>query len=305
METAILWRDTYVSTRSRMILTREQHHIPGVEALAHHLILDSIPSLGWHYHPNTFEFSLSTKGSVSFSTRGSDYKFSGGDIFVSFPGEIHSTSHSPISPSDLYWFQLNISNPKKFLFMNEAAAVKMIGQLRSLPHHVVQADARQVQPLLIRAFDMAAKNEEPEFIAAYLQLFLHFLIASANREKFLLSPDIGRTLNFILDNLSSDLTLEELAAIANLSCSQYKQKFKQQLGVSPRHYINQQKIESAKDLLLEGLPVTETAMQLGFATSSYFSTVFKKYTSYTPLEYVKAQNGAGKTGTISAEKKKL
>ena len=40
---------------------------------------------------------------------------------------------------------------------------------------------------------------------------------------------------------------------------------------------------------MEGMTVTDIAMLLGFTTSGYFSTVFKKYTLYTPMEYVKMQ----------------
>lgn len=289
MFSAINWHDQYTLTKERIIYTQEQHHVPGVHALARHTMKDSIPSLKWHYHENCFEFTISTKGTFSFSTSTSSYRFSGGDVFISFPNEIHGTNDIPVSVGEIYWFQLDISNPKEFLFMNENTARHMIESLRSLPHHVVQANAEEMRPLIQQAFYLAQRNDEPEFIASYLQLFLHLLIHSANNEKFALSPDIGRTLNYILDNITEELPLEELAALANLSCSQYKQKFKKQLGISPRHFINQQKIEYAKLLLLEGMSVTDIAMLLGFTTSSYFSTVFKKYTLYTPTEYLEKE----------------
>ena len=290
MFSAINWHDQYTLTKERIIYTQEQHHVPGVHALARHTMKDSIPSLKWHYHENSFEFTISTKGTFSFSTRTSSYRFSGGGVFIAFPDEIHGTNDIPVSVGEIYWFQLDISNPKEFLFMNENTARHMIESLRALPHHVVQADAEEMRPLIQQAFYLAQRNDEPEFIASYLQLFLHLLIHSANNEKFALSPDIGRTLNYILDNITEELPLEELAALANLSCSQYKQKFKKQLGISPRHFINQQKIEYAKLLLLEGMSVTDIAMLLGFTTSSYFSTVFKKYTLYTPTEYLEKEN---------------
>lgn len=289
MFSAINWHDQYTLTKERIIYTQEQHHVPGVHALARHTMKDSIPSLKWHYHENSFEFTISTKGTFSFSTQTSSYRFSGGDVFIAFPDEIHGTNDIPVSVGEIYWFQLDVSNPKEFLFMNEDTAIHMIENLRALPHHVVQANAEEMRPLIQQAFYLAQKNEEPEFIASYLQLFLYLLIHSANNEKFALSPDIGRTLNYILDNITEELPLEELAALANLSCSQYKQKFKKQLGISPRHFINQQKIEYSKLLLLEGMSVTDIAMLLGFTTSSYFSTVFKKYTLYTPTEYLEKE----------------
>ena len=59
------------------------------------------------------------------------------------------------------------------------------------------------------------------------------------------------------------------------------------MGISPRLYINQKKIECAKKLLSEGFSITEVAMHLNFVSSSYFSSVFKKYTNCTPSEYIK------------------
>ena len=250
---------------------------------------NAIPSLKWHFHENSFEFTVATKGTISFCTQTSTYKFSGGDVMVSFPNEVHGTNNIPITVGELYWFQLDVSDPKNFLFLNETAASDMIAKLQAIPHHVVNADAEEIHPLLKHAFDLARNEEDPVYIASYLQLFLQHIIASSHKEHFLLSPDIGRTLNYILDNITEALPLEELAFLANLSCSQYKQKFKKQLGISPRRYINQQKIEQAKIFLMEGMTVTDIAMLLGFTTSGYFSTVFKKYTLYTPMEYVKMQ----------------
>lgn len=287
METAENWKDSYTITKNGIIYTQEQHHVPGVHTLAHYIMKDSIPSLGWHYHENSFEFTVSIKGAFSFSTDTSTYRFSGGDVFISFPNEVHGTNDIPISLGELYWFQLDISNPQNFLFLEEGAARRIIGKLKSLPHHVVQADTKEIQPLIRQAFDQAQRNAEPELIASYLLLFLHLVLLSSENEKIALSPDIGRTLNYILDHITAEHSLEELA---NLSCSQYKQKFKKQLGISPRRFINQQKVEHAKALLLEGMSVTDTAMLLGFTTSSYFSTVFKKYTLYTPSQWVEKQH---------------
>ncbi len=287
MYTAEKWKDSHTVTKDRTIYTQEQHHVPGVHTLAHCNTKASLPSLTWHYHENSFEFTVSTKGTFSFSTNTSSYRFSGGDVFISFPNEIHGTNDVPISLGELYWFQLDISDPKNFLFLNEHTAKKIIKKLTTLPHHVVQADAKKIQPLIRQAFEQAQKAADPELIASYLQLFLHLVLLSAENEKIPLTADIGRTLNYILEHITEEHSLEGLAALANLSCSQYKQKFKKQLGISPRRFINQQKIEYAKELLLDGMPVTELAMLLGFTTSGYFSTVFKKYTLYTPSQWIK------------------
>lgn len=288
MDTALNWHDQYTVTKDRIVYIEDQHHIPGVHAFARHTMKNAIPSLEWHYHENSFEFTIATKGTLNFCTRTSSYKFSGGDVFVSFPNEIHGTNNVPIALGEVYWFQLDISDEEHFLYLNRETAHYMIEQLNAIPHHVVQANVEQVSPLLKEGFRLTQMGEDPHIIAAYLQLFLYLVINSSHQEQFRLSPDIGKTLNYILDNITSEVSLEELASIANLSCSQYKQKFKKQMGISPRRFINQQKIEHAKILLQEGMSVTDIAMLLGFTTSSYFSTVFKKHTLCTPMEYVKS-----------------
>lgn len=289
MKSAINWQEQYTETKERIVYTKEQHHIPGVGAFGHHLMTNAFPSLPWHYHENSFEFCILMKGSITFSTRTSSYKFSGGDVFLTYPNEIHGTNQSPITVGDLFWFQLDISDPEHFLFLTPAAASKMISWLLEIPHHVIQIDTPEIYPLLKNAFRLLQKGTDSQVVATYLEMFLHLVILHSNNQSFRLSPDIGRSLNYIIDHICDNLTLEELASIASLSCSQYKQKFKKQIGISPRHFINQQKIEHAKLLLQEGTSVTDTAMQLGFTTSNYFSSVFKKYTLCTPAEYANSR----------------
>ena len=67
----------------------------------------------------------------------------------------------------------------------------------------------------------------------------------------------------------------------------YSEVPKIQMGTNPRSFINYHKIEAAKKLLLDGQSVTDTAMELSFSSSNYFSAVFRRYTSLSPTEYVK------------------
>lgn len=283
------WNDQYKNAQGERIFTNEQHHIPGVRTFAYHLRSSATPSLDWHYHKNSFEFSIVTKGRVSFSTQTSSYEISSGDVFISFPNEIHGTDQIPFAVSRLYWFQLDISDENQFLFLHPSAARHMIDQLKNIPHHVVQTKSEETYPLIKTALLLTEQGADPQYVATYLQLFLHILIRDSKNAISRLSPDIDLAISYIQNHITEDISLEELAAVSNLSCSQFKQKFKKQLGISPRHFINQRKIEYAKPLILNGMSVTETAMHLSFTTSSYFSTVFKKYTSYTPQEYKKKQ----------------
>lgn len=81
-------------------------------------------------------------------------------------------------------------------------------------------------------------------------------------------------------------TIEEVALRVNVSVSNFYRQFVDEMGVTPADYRNRIRIDKAKELLLqdETLSVTRIAHELGFSTSQYLSTVFRKYTGMSPTE---------------------
>ena len=73
-----------------------------------------------------------------------------------------------------------------------------------------------------------------------------------------------------------------------MSYSWFRKLFKEYTGLSPAHYIQELKIQQAKDLLATTQRSTkEIAYYLTFDDIPYFTKVFKKYTGYTPQSYRK------------------
>lgn len=298
MDHPINWKDSYFYSKDRIVLTNEQIPVPGVRVLAHHLMTHAISPLSEHYHENSFEFTMIYDGVFTFQTQKEKYKLTGGDVFVAYPNEIHSTSSFPLSHGEFYWFQLDISSPESFLFLEENTARDLISRLRNLNRHIIKVQRSEMR-LIKSAFQLSLNMANPSLIASYLVLFLNCLASLPAKEREL-SSEIYRSLNYIFDHIYSELPLEALAKYSNLSLPQFKLRFKQEMGISPRSFINMQKIEIAKTLLLEGMGKTETALQLGFNTSSYFSAVFKKYSFCTPSEYVKRNQADSSPVSVSA-----
>jgi transcriptional regulator GlxA family with amidase domain len=64
------------------------------------------------------------------------------------------------------------------------------------------------------------------------------------------------------------------------------QLFKQNTGLTPNDYLQRLRIAKARELLTTtSQSVTEIAFAAGFASSQYFSRVFRKYTGQMPSEY--------------------
>ena len=111
----------------------------------------------------------------------------------------------------------------------------------------------------------------------------------ANRLRGGLSPAALRRVQlFVEANLSQPIRLPDLAARAALSAYHFARAFKTSTGATPRAFIEQRRIERAKQLLEEAvLPLADVALEAGFETQSRFTTTFRRTTGFTPAVYRK------------------
>jgi AraC family transcriptional regulator len=100
------------------------------------------------------------------------------------------------------------------------------------------------------------------------------------------SPTLGRVLEYVARHLDTPLSLERLAAVAGMDLFRFARAFKQSTGSSPHRYLLEARIVRAKELLRDrALPITEIALQTGFATPSHFSVTFRRITGVTPRAF--------------------
>lgn len=98
---------------------------------------------------------------------------------------------------------------------------------------------------------------------------------------------IQKTVAFLEEHYDEDTPLEELAAMSSTCVSNLEKIFKRSFGLSPVAYRNHLRVQHAKQLLLNGARVAETATKVGFANEFYFSRVFKNQTGQTPGEFAR------------------
>ena len=287
METTIInWKDEHYISKDRITLTEEDIQIPGLRMFGTHKIQNAILPLVPHYHEDAFEFTVLAKGTMEFYTNGQLYTLAGGDVFISYPNEIHSTNNNPISLNHQYWMQVDISDPEHFFFLRPDIAADLISRLHLLQHHIVKLNNPTLLSIIKRAFSLAYANKNAHLTADLILVFLEELSMTADNDAKDHSADMERALAYIEAHCTDYIPMEDLADLCHLSVSQFKQKFRKEIGTAPREYINHQKIQHAKKMLLSGMSVTDVAMEMGFENISYFSTVFKKYTMESPKQYV-------------------
>lgn len=93
------------------------------------------------------------------------------------------------------------------------------------------------------------------------------------------------------ENMEKDVTVRELAAIANLSPQHLISSFRKNLGVTPMRYLWQMRANRGRGLLLQsGLSVSEIAYQCGYKNPFHFSRHIRQNFAMTPTE-IRANKG--------------
>jgi AraC family transcriptional regulator len=109
------------------------------------------------------------------------------------------------------------------------------------------------------------------------------VVLPGSRHAYGLSGHRFRTvLSYIEDNLAGDLSLNTIANISGLGVSQLKRAFLASAGVPVHQYVIQRRVERAKVLLGQGTPISQTALDAGFAHQSHLARHMRRLLGISP-----------------------
>ncbi|MGP8435014.1 helix-turn-helix domain-containing protein [Paraburkholderia fungorum] len=93
----------------------------------------------------------------------------------------------------------------------------------------------------------------------------------------------ARVRDMVDQSLDGAISISDLANHCGLSVSHFSHAFKESTGISPYQYLIEQRLQRAKDLMLNTrLSLAEIAVSSGFGTQPYFSRRFLKSTGMSP-----------------------
>ncbi|MBQ4585403.1 MAG: helix-turn-helix transcriptional regulator [Clostridia bacterium] len=106
-------------------------------------------------------------------------------------------------------------------------------------------------------------------------------------EEGVLTPQIIKTnkvsslcIAYINQHLNEPLSLKYLEKKLHISASHIRQTFKKEIGLTVHKYVLVQKMQLARQLLIEGNTPVSVAQQLGY---EYYSTFYENYVNYFHL----------------------
>ena len=247
-----------------------------------------------HSHRHAIEICFLERGEQTYRVGGLLHRLRGNDQFFTLPGEVHDTADLPQERGILYWLILKLEASGKFLGLADRSAERLKRELRRMPTRQFRAHPDCARILgemteLLSGKRRSSRDAVPGFGQLRLQaLLLHYLTltieASHLGARGSATPLIQRVLYYIEKHLNEPVHVPRLADIARLSESRFKARFKREIGVPPAEFWLRQKIERSA-ILLKNRNVTEVSYDLGFSSSQYFATVFKRYTLVNPSQF--------------------
>jgi AraC-like DNA-binding protein len=97
---------------------------------------------------------------------------------------------------------------------------------------------------------------------------------------------LAKVMTHIEIHYRENITLEELASIANMSINHFMRIFKKLFTLSPIEYVIHQRLRKACELMQEtDMAINRIAMQVGFSDGNYFARQFRKVMGRTPREF--------------------
>lgn len=100
------------------------------------------------------------------------------------------------------------------------------------------------------------------------------------------SNRLAYVVNYIRKNLQQNLNVQDLSQKAFMSESNFHKVFKNELGISPVEFINNERIKLASSLLQDpNIKIKEVYMECGFESRSYFNRLFRRKKNISPKEF--------------------
>ncbi|MCU0569206.1 MAG: AraC family transcriptional regulator [Oculatellaceae cyanobacterium Prado106] len=92
---------------------------------------------------------------------------------------------------------------------------------------------------------------------------------------------------YLNENFSNPISLEQLVELTQLNRSYLIRVFRQTVGMPPYTYLNQIRVEKAKQLLQQGMEIAAVAIAVGLSDQSHLTRHFKQIVGITPGQYRK------------------
>lgn len=253
------------------------------------------------HHHDFYEVYYLLDGQVEYWVDGRIIRMEPGDLLLINPQELHR----PLVGSDSDRYErIVLWINKEYLERLTTGKSKLSSCFdQSLPNRICPADAER--PILkARMHELVHEYYSRDFGSRlcaqglFLQLMvqlnrLAFRTEDPEGEAQQLSALVQKTMSYIRENISTPLSLEEIAGHLYVSKYHLSHAFSREVGVSLYRYIMLRRLLLARQLLLAGQGAGQVSISCGFSDYASFYRAFKAEYGVSPRAYASAAGGHG------------
>ena len=244
----------------------------------------------FHFH----EFDkivILISGKVDYTVEGTTYKLEPWDILLVRHHMIHKAAIDLSVPYERIIIYLDSAYVERFA--PEAGLMDCFAAAEKRRYCLMRPDAGGVERLK-EALERLEKTQGDELFGAQLlrgtmlvQLLVlinRIALSDNSREKNTSGSGgkIAPALSYINENLTRELSIDDMAAMCYMSRYYFMRLFKTQTGCTVHNYIRQKRLVLAARLIREGMSASAAAAECGFSDYSAFHRAFTKTFRVSP-----------------------
>lgn len=259
--------------------------------------------LGEHRNEG-IEITYLDNGHLGFVVDGKSHPLAPGHLTITRPWQPHSVGSPRVGASRLYWLilDLGVRQPHQawrwppWLILAPADLKDLTALLRENEHPVwpgtpeIGRSFAAIGHLIANARAGTVPASQLVLRVNELLVCMLELLRSQNAPRKTSLTHGERSVAMFLGHLQRELgvpwTLDSMAEKAGLARTRFAHHCRKLTNLSPMGYVQQQRVEQAKRLLAGGRhSITGIALDCGFASSSYFASVFRQHVHCSPRQY--------------------
>lgn len=232
-----------------------------------------------HRH-DTYTVALTVAGVQAFNYRGAMRHSLPGQVLILHPDEMHD-GHCCDEAGFSYWAAY--VPPTHIQAVLEGAELPFVANGVSTNPALIAAACAMV-------IDCAG-GEDPGAYEDALYDLAHAMNNTAGKAEPIRIADqtaVMRAREYLESAVVDGARLEELEQVSGCDRWQLSRDFRVLLGTSPYRYLQQRRVDLAKQLLREGATLADAAHGAGFADQSHFGRTFRKAVGLTPKEWLRS-----------------
>lgn len=263
--------------------------------------------LNWHRNEG-IEIHFLESGSMPYAQGDEELVLEPNQFTITRPWEAHRVGAPEIGMGKFYWviIDLNVRRPHQqwewpdWIILNPKDLFRLTKNIRQNEKAVWNGNKnlRACFNEIAQVVDTDVAGSNSSKIRLLINQLLLILLDIVDQEETELNEsltDSSHSVKLFLEELNDKLgeawTIEKMANSSGVGLTRFTHHCKQITNLTPMRYLMIKRIEYAKQLLINqpDLTATEIAYICGFASSQYFSTVFKKAEKCSPNEYRMSQ----------------